>query len=401
MRLVARGAIICLALCLLTRSPTSLAEGWISVGPFGTPLSNNDVISGQTNAVAIDPRTANVIYLGASEGGVWKTQDGGASWVPLTDTQLVRRLPSGVPKGTTSIGALAINPSNPQTIYAGTGDPNVACCGLVGPSLGVFRSIDGGATWVPMGADPNQAGCENGAVGQATVNRLLVIPGSPTVVLAATDAGLYSYAEGSLTTHPLPDVRPPIFYGSDCWLRVGNGLPASGNAIDLVADPFQHSLYVAFWSIGIFKSNDFTGAQWTMLGGNFPAQGTFGRVALAFGGRTGVGFGQPLPLVYAGIDGLGKYRLFVTKDGGSTWTELPSPPSDGQLDFNNTIAVGPYSSDEVYIGQIGLWRATDGGRTGGLNSYQGRSACHHQLLDATQLLPVTAQSVPQRPRRAW
>ncbi len=354
MKLVTRSAIVCLVQWLLAWSPTSLAEGWTSVGPFGTLLSNHDVISGQTNAVAIDPRGVNVIYLGASEGGVWKTRDGGVSWIPLTDTQLVRKLPSGRLKGTTSIGALAINPANPQTIYAGTGDPNVACCGLFGPSLGVFRSTDGGTTWVPMGADPNQAGCENGAVGQATVNRVLVIPGRRTVVLAGTDAGLYSYEER----------------GSDCWIRLTNGLPVSGNAIDLVADPFQRNLYVAFRTIGIFKSNDFTGAQWTMLGGGFPAQGTFGRVALAFGGRTGVGFGQPLPLVYAGIDGLGKYRLFVTKDAGSTWTELPNPPSDGQLDFNNTIAVGPYSSDEIYLGQIAFWRATDGGRTGGLNSYK-------------------------------
>ena len=77
-----------------------------------------------------------------------------------------------------------------------------------------------------------------------------------------------------------------------------------------------------------------------------------------------------MPLVYAGFNAGGVYRLFVTKDGGNTWSELPSPPSQAQLGFNNTIAVGPYNSDEVYIGQIAFWRATDGGRKGGANSYK-------------------------------
>ena len=109
--------------------------------------------------------------------------------------------------------------------------------------------------------------------------------------------------------------------------------------------------------------------QWTMLAGGLPTSG-FGRIALAYGGRS-LGFAPPQPIVYAGFDAEGEiYRLFVTRDAGNTWTELPSPPSDGQLGFNNVIAVGSYDSDEVYIGQIALWRATDGGRTGGKNDYK-------------------------------
>jgi hypothetical protein len=135
-----------------------------------------------------------------------------------------------------------------------------------------------------------------------------------------------------------------------------------------VVDPYQGALYVAFSSQGIFKSTDLTGVQWKALGGCLPTSG-FGRIALAFGGRRGLGFSQPLPLVYAGFDANGTYRLFVTKDGGDSWSELPSPPSDGQLGFNNVITVGPYNSDEVYIGQIAFWRSLDGGRKGGRNDY--------------------------------
>jgi len=181
---------------------------------------------------------------------------------------------------------------------------------------------------------------------------MIVIPGRPAVVFAATDRGLFSYKED----------------GRDCWTKLTLGLPVSGNAIDFVVDPYQGALYVAFSSQGIFKSTDLTGVQWKALGGCLPTSG-FGRIALAFGGRRGLGFSQPLPLVYAGFDANGTYRLFVTKDGGDSWSELPSPPSDGQLGFNNVITVGPYNSDEVYIGQIAFWRSFDGGTKGGRNDY--------------------------------
>jgi hypothetical protein len=107
-------ASICIAFGLCIFCSVARAEGWDSIGPFGTALSNNDVISGQMNALAIDPRDANILYVGAAEGGVWKTSNGGANWTPLTDTQLVRKLTSGKLRGTLSIRSLAINPVNPD-----------------------------------------------------------------------------------------------------------------------------------------------------------------------------------------------------------------------------------------------------------------------------------------------
>ncbi|HEX2655465.1 MAG TPA: hypothetical protein VHN11_17680 [Xanthobacteraceae bacterium] len=101
-----------------------------------------------------------------------------------------------------------------------------------------------------------------------------------------------------------------------------------------------------------------------MLGGGLPSSPVF-RIALAFGGRTGIGFSNPQPIVYAGFAVTNDvYRLFVTRDGGVNWTELSSPPHDpGQLSFNNVITVGPYNSDEVYIGQIAFYQSLDGGQS--------------------------------------
>lgn len=327
-------------------------EEWVSVGPRGMALPNHDVISGQVNAITVHPTDANTLYIGASEGGVWKTSNGGGTWTPLTDFQLARLLPTGVRRGTTSIGSIAIDPTRPKFVYAGTGDPNVACC-FVGPGLGVFRSVDAGQNWTPTGATFNRPGCQNEAMSQAVVNRMLVRPGIPTMVFAASNMGLFSYRDD----------------GSDCWRRLTQGLPGSGNAIDLVVDNFEGSLYVAFSGQGIFRSQSANTTAWTKLTQGLPPSG-FGRIALAFAGRRGLGFSTPSRRLYAGFDLGGTYHLFHTTNGGDAWTELPSPPSDGQLGFNNALAVGTYNGDEVYIGQIALRRATDGGRTGGLNDFR-------------------------------
>jgi hypothetical protein len=272
----------------------------------------------------------------------------------LTDTQLVRQLSPTTRKATMSIGALAIDPGKPNTVYAGTGDPNVACC-FAGPALGVFRSIDGGANWTPTGADVLKSGCSNAAIGVSMVSRIVIVPGRQSTLFAATSSGVYRYLED----------------GTDCWQLLGNGLPQTGRLLvnDLVADPYQGALYAAYPAQGIFKS-DLTGNQWQMLAGGLPTVPVF-RIALAFGGRTGIGFSNPAPIVYAGFAVTNDvYRLFVTHDGGANWTELPSPPHDpNQLSFNNVIAVGPYNSDEVYIGQIAFHQALDGGRKGGENDY--------------------------------
>jgi hypothetical protein len=326
------------------------AEDWVSVGSFGIAIANHDVITGQVNTLAIHPRDANTIYIGAAEGGVWKTTDGGTTWTPLTDLQLVRALPSGPRRGTLSIGALAIDPDRPETVYAGTGDPNVACC-FVGSGLGAFRSTDSGSTWTAMGADLANSKCDNTPMSQTIVNKLLVYPGAPATVYAATNVGLFSYRED----------------GSDCW-KYGPSLPFR-NASDMVSDNFQGAIYAAFSGLGIYKLDVAAGGPWKKLTMGLPASG-FNRIALAFGGRTGLGFSTPLPLVYAGFNASGTYRLFKTINGGDLWSELPPPPSEGQLDFNNTLEVGLYDSDELYLGQIGFWRTSDGGRNGGLNDYR-------------------------------
>ena len=123
--------------------------------------------SGWINAVAVDPQNANVVVFGREGGGVWKTTDGGQTWTPLTDNQ-----PS------LEIGALALDPTNPDIVYAGTAFSN-AFYGNMG--AGILKSSDGGSTWTVLpGPLPTGPGLE------AYVQWLAVSPSNGNVVLAST-----------------------------------------------------------------------------------------------------------------------------------------------------------------------------------------------------------------------
>ncbi len=233
------------------------------------------MISGQVNALAIDPRDANIIYIGSAEGGVWKTRDGGGSWIPLTDTKTRPHAPERLVQGTLSIGALAIDPGKPQTVYAGTGDPNIACC-FWGPALGVFRSMEAARTGLQRVANAQKAGCSNAAIGISVVNRIVVIPGRQSTVFAATNSGLYRYRED----------------GSDCWANLMNGLPQSGAPLvnDINRRSVCGSLVCSLSCTGYLQVRSYrqTSGRCSPVVCRLPPP-VF-RIALAFGGRTGWAF---------------------------------------------------------------------------------------------------------------
>jgi hypothetical protein len=146
--------------------PDSITNGQAlsAAGFCGTP--NRVTVSGRVTSVAFGA-SPSTIYVGSASGGVWKTVDGGSTWTPLTDQQV-----------SLAVGALAVVPGTPDTIYVGTGEGNLSCDSEFGQ--GILKSTDGGASWVQLAAD---------TFDRLTFTKIAVDPSNPTVLYAATTIG--------------------------------------------------------------------------------------------------------------------------------------------------------------------------------------------------------------------
>jgi len=326
-------------------------ELWVNIGP--APMRDSIIgqhkvdVSGRVTALAVDPRDSNVIYLGAAQGGVWKSIDDGASLTPLTDDQ-----PS------LAVGALALDPQNPEIVYAGTGEPHASLDSYYG--AGVLKSTDGGITWQQLGAN------EFSGLG---ISAIIVHPSNSNIIYVASSAAVG--AAGPRTP------SQGIFKSTDggqTWrgMRVCSGC---FGASDLVMDSSNPSvLYAAFWQQGIFKSTN-GGQNWQQLASGLPTQ-DFARIELAIAPANPsilyAGFDVSIPGQYTGA------RVFKSADGGSIWQQLTRAPNycGGQCWYDNVIAAHPTDPNTVYLGgsanyiSLPRWsirevvvRSTDGGNT--------------------------------------
>lgn len=313
---------------------------WHFVGPapirpeFG--FAGSLTLTGHVETMALDPRNPNTIYAGAASGGVWKTTDGGANWLPLTDS-----LPA------MDISALAVDPSASDTIYAATG--------YYYQSPGLFKSRDGGSTWTAlplpaiMAVTGRSAPISSIAVSPANSHILLVgfgFSGNGSSFLFG-DAGLYRSTDGGLS-----------------WTSV---LRANG-AHTVFFDPTQPNRAFATLGMataqtipsGVYKSID-SGATWTAINGSgnqvLPAQAsTFRKFQLAQAPS------NPSVLYAAVTDGQQLVGLYKTTDTGQSWSQLPKAPVFcTACIWTDALAVHPKNPDILFAAGQDLWRSTDGG----------------------------------------
>jgi photosystem II stability/assembly factor-like uncharacterized protein len=280
---------------------------WTSIGPAPVQYFSN-FFSGRVRALAVDPTNPSVVYLGAADGGVWKTTDGGQHWVPLTDTQ-----------PTLSIGSLALDPNNPNTIYVGTGEPFTFDSF---PGVGILKSTDGGQTWTTI-----QGPFLNGHIGGIAVD-----PNNSQNVLAAFEGGIERSTDGGNT-----------------WTQVFNT-----NASRVLFDPKNPGVAYGSDLSSVFKSTD-SGATWTRI---LIENAADGLSSVALSGST----------LYAFFD---DSTLFKSTDAGATWTKLTAPGApfcQGQCDYNLIVGASPTNPNVVYVGSISMYHSNDGGATWGLDS---------------------------------
>ena len=296
---------------------------WRMIGPFR---------ASRTKAAAGIPDQPNVFYIGAVDGGVWKTTDYGRTWNPIFDDQ-----PSG------SIGAIAIAPSSSNVVYVGSGE------GLQRPDLstgdGIYKSTDAGATWTHLGLRDGQQ--------------------IPQIVVDPRDANRLFVA---VMGHPYgPNAERGLFRSTDGGASFQKVLYKDENtgAIDVVLDPANPAIvYAVLWESrqgpwengqfsgpgsGLFKSTD-GGDTWRKVGKGLP---TFEQDGL---GRIGITVAPSMPSrMFATVGANRNAGLYRSDDAGENWYQATTDNrvSTRESDFAE-VKVDPKNPDVVYAA---LWEA--------------------------------------------
>ncbi|WP_132117021.1 WD40/YVTN/BNR-like repeat-containing protein [Actinocrispum wychmicini] len=331
-----------LASALLTAPAATAAPGrdvnpalfqnlvWRNIGPN---------LGGRSLAVAGSAARPNEYYFGATGGGLWKSTNGGTDWAPVTDHQI----------SSSSVGAIAVCPTNPDVVYIGMGEVDLR--GDVIPGDGVYKTTDGGRTWQHMGLTDAQM-----------IGKIRVDPTHcDTLYVAAL-----GHAFG-------PNAERGVFRSTDGganWQRV-LFRDALAGAVDVELDPANpHVVYASLWHAfrkpwllesggpgsGLFTSTD-GGDTWTELTGKpgLPA-GPIGKIGLA------VSAARP-NRVYALVEAPAG-GLFRSEDAGATWQLVNNSATIRQRAFYYThVFADPILPDRVYVQNVQLFRSDNGGTT--------------------------------------
>jgi photosystem II stability/assembly factor-like uncharacterized protein len=317
-----------------------LQQVWTPVGPAPTVKQSQyqtdwGGTSGRINAVAVSPANPQLILVGASTGGIWRSTDGGANFVPVSDEQV-----------DLAVSWIAFAPGNPVVVYAGMGDIDYGYLGS-----GVLKSTDAGQTWTRV---------SNATLPDGVAARLEVDPtNSERVYLAQYSAfnrstnlrsisGLYISTDGGVnwTKTLAGQARDVIIHPTDAQILYAT---LAGQSVDSVDGNLD----------GLYRSTD-RGHTWTNI--PVPIDG-FHAGLKDF--RVAISPADPQRIyAYHGTLFFGETRLRVSRDGGATWqTRSLSKVDSGQFGFCTYLFADPASADTLYLGSRDLYKSTDGGST--------------------------------------
>jgi photosystem II stability/assembly factor-like uncharacterized protein len=334
----------CLATALWIKAPLchgqcSTVPRWKQIGPAPLIVDGSGPDSGHIEDIAIDPSgdSDQIIYVATAAGGIWKTLNGGSTWAPLTD---------GMPSVYTS--AVALDPSNPSIVYAGTE-------GDIYHGVGIYKSLNGGDSWSILGTNSFGTNTFQGMF----IKRIL-IPYSD-LVLVASDHGLYRSIDGGQS---FGANKPSFNDGRPIPIGPSGTLTSQIYVSDLKADPLNPLVvYVAVKGNGIFKSLD-AGASFTTQNFLTAANGATDDLEFIYFAQSTFPNSQTM---YASValnsngnsKKLYKADLLIDPNMGKQWREISAPGITGQADYDQTIGVDPQDANRVYVGNDDIFMATD------------------------------------------
>ncbi len=382
-------------------SPRVLSSGWTNIGPF--PLANGQTnstetpVSGRITSIAVHPTNPDIVYVGAAQGGLYRSLNGGQTWTQLFDSA-----------ATQVVGAIAIAPSNPEIVYVGTGENGQSADSFIG--IGFYR-IDNASTTAdltgpinPLITTGTTTAITYAAFNGRTISEILVAPNDPSVVFVATATGAIANPGQS----PGNTVGPPPFLALRGLFRVNNAtgpiagmtiakltvttaggldVPSTGNRsiMDIAFDPADNTgnTIVAFVN-GLGGATTLDGGIWrttdALTTGTFtqrliPVSSNIrGELAVTrVGGVTTMYSASAETGATAGCTGTTQGSVRKSVDGGVTWSARLAGGSGfcgGQCSYDIAVDVSPTDPNLVMIGgnvpgtcTRNIARSTDGGVT--------------------------------------
>ena len=339
--------------------PANLLAGlkWRDVGPMR---------GGRSYAVAGHADQPDTFYMGSVGGGVWKTENAGHTWLPVSD--------EGIPIG--SIGAIAVAPSDPNVVYVGTGEPDIRSQHSYGN--GMYKSTDAGKTWTHIGLDSSEH-----------IGRIVVDPADARRVYVAVlghvynanpDRGVFRSTDGGAT-----------------WKKIlaNQKTPNDVGAIELALDPKNpRVVYASMWATrrppwsvyapsnlpggGLFKSTD-GGDNWKQLSGGLPTDDFVGKIGIAISASNPNRIyaavddtGAAVPPARAGGGGGGGANaaapapggIYLSDDAGATWKKVNAENRLwGRGWYFGEMAVDPKNPDRAYVMNTATFMTMDAGKS--------------------------------------
>lgn len=306
---------------------------WRELGPKTIPtnrLSYKSSGMGRINCVRFHPTQTNIIFAGAASGGIWRSTNSGAAWEPIPMTEFL----------SLGITDIAISPSNPNIIYASTGDANGSNM-TRGYSIGIIKSTDGGATWKLTGRVRELKDTE-------LATSIIIHPSNPNIVLAGTNRGVIKSSDG----------------GENWTIKQTNKYFRHIIQLPGAPDILIAATYNAGGNAEIFKSTD-AGENWELK----RAFSAANRIVLSAAPSNG-------NIVYAVMSRTSSnsfYGFYASTDGGDNWNMQSDSPNIlsimqdgsgtwGQGHYDLALAVAPNDPNMVFVGGIHIWKSTNGGR---------------------------------------